>query len=263
MGLLAIQGGNIPKTQENDPCRIDKDRAYNSINNRFCPHFPAFTLDTIEAGQAIDTIYNLITQWAQEHKILLSQPPSQALSSMLSPGPFCDKTVRIMKNINNHVNPALKNITWTELLGAKTLVTMDKKHQQCLSDIEQSDGQSTRFKNTQCAAEITGFISGLRAGENIPNAKTEIINPRCEKPISRLYDSFDISKTMCVRQNTDPLLVAKIFTKNFALIRGDKKLWGWSSLFDAGDLGAVGYETIYRGFLCRNETEAQAARASK
>lgn len=256
MGLMVINSGNIPKPSTSDPCRIDKEKAYNHINNRFCRRFPKITPQNTSAGAMIETIATLLDKWESQHKDAMNENVVSALEPILQPGAFCDRLEEInLKSQSSTINPALKNTNWSDLMGAKSLVSLDKKFEQCEKDIAHSNKNKRAFKGTKCGGEILGFMTGLRAGNFIQDHRIHSTN-MCAKPISRVYDSLDVSQTMCVRDNTDPLLVARIFTRNYDLIKGKpEKSWGWKDLFDAGDLGAVGYETIYRGFLCRNEAE--------
>lgn len=263
MGLMLTHQGDMPKPNTSDPCRIDKEKAFSHINNRYCTRFPAITPENTSAGHMIEIIANIIGAWANHNPSLLKYDVVSALEPMLAPGQFCQNINAEMidsKDTVLPVNNKLKKISWADLLSAKSLVSLDNKNMQCLADIKASGGNHRAFKATKCGGEILGFITGVSSSNHLLMNRVNA-TPMCEKPIQRVYEGFNVSKTMCVHKNTDPLLVARVFTQNYKLIKGKpKKEWGWADLFDAGDLGAVGYETIYRGFLCRNEAELKAAK---
>ena len=267
MGLMLTNQGDIPKPNISDPCRIDKERAFTHINNRYCTRFPSITPENTSAGHMIEIIANVIGEWANHNPLLLKRSAVEALEPLLAPGKFCDHINEDMINSKDTalpVNNALKNIGWTDLLSAKGLVSIERKNKQCETDIKNSNGNHRAFKGTKCGGEILGFMAGLRSSNHLQKTRiksTAQATEKCKKPLNRVYDGFNVANTMCVRSHTDPLLIARIFTQNYELIRGKpQKEWGWADLFDAGDLGAVGYETIYRGFLCRNEAELKAAK---
>ncbi|MEM7679530.1 MAG: hypothetical protein AAF182_00800 [Pseudomonadota bacterium] len=255
MGLMVVNTGDMPKPSISDPCRIDKEKAYNHINNRFCSRFPKIKPDNTSAGKMIGIVSSMLDQWVARHPRAMNQNVVDAFEPILQPGEFCNDLSDVDKTDEAHINHALKNVSWSDLLGAKSLVSIDAKYEQCKADIANSGKSSKHFKTTKCGAEILGFMTGARSTKHIQENRIHSTN-LCAKPIARVYDSLDVDQTMCVHANTDPLLVARIFTQNYKLIKGKpEKKWGWAELFDAGDLGAVGYETIYRGFLCRNESE--------
>lgn len=256
MGLMVVNTGELPEPNEQDPCHHDKTQAFAKINGRFCENLPKFNADTNGAGDMVETIAHLIAKWASAHPTKLNENAITALEDLLKPGRFCNNFKKL-KTEKLEIHENLKKLTWAQLLGAKSLVSLEKKNKGCTTDIKRSKLKPTAFKATLCGAEILGFVSGMRSTAHLQENRTQAA-PSCKKPIQRLYDGLDVGQTMCVRQNTDPLLVARIFTKNFKLIRGQPSFWAFSDLFDAGALGAVGYETIYRGFLCRNEAELRA-----
>lgn len=253
MGALSSSSFKLSEPNEEDPCFEDKTREYEHINNRFCPNIMHFDALKTTAGDLIRQIIDVSVFWAEQNKDKLNQPAAEVLSGLVQTGAFCDQLPA------PHAEYVLNGITtwqWPPLLNAKILVSHKKKYKQCQADIEAAKGDRAAFKATKCGAEITGFIAGLYASDNV-YTPVQTPSKQCAKQIDRLYNGLNPAKSMCVKKNTDPLYIARIFTENFEFIGGAPGFFDGMDFFDPGALGAVGYETIYRGFLCRNEFERQ------
>lgn len=257
MGVLSTSGFKLPAPNEGDQCFADKQREYQRLNERFCPALPGYDPKQDKAGETVYSVVDTVMLWARVNKGRFHQPATRALGSLVQPGAFCEKLPAPAVEVE--INPGLLDLRWRDILGAKSLVSHKGKYEQCKADIETAKGRRSAFKATRCGAEITGFIAGLYASDHVHEPKASSA-AQCAKPIERLYNSINPAKTMCVKRTTDPLYVARVFVENYELIRGQRRLLASMDVFDHGALGAVGYETIYRGFLCRNEFERRAGR---
>lgn len=253
VGLMIANAGTIPMPHEQDPCFADKQKAINHINGRFCKNLPSVTDEKLDARTAIEKANQITAGWIKHNKQELNKPVTQALPHLLSPGPYCTQ-IPFLENDGIALNESLQTASWRDVIGLTKHSTLEQKFKQCKSDIKRAKRKSLAFKATKCGAEIMGFMAGTKASAHIQSKRIKASN-MCEKPVKRLYETFNTAHTMCLRDKTNPLTVARIFVENYALIAREKGIGGWSNLFDFGDLGGVGFETIYRGFLCRNERE--------
>lgn len=255
MGVMASSSLKLPPPSEEDPCFEDKTREYARINERFCQALPTYDSKGDTPEQLIRKIVDMVELWGAQNKSRFDQPAISLLGTLLQPGSLCNSLPA--PETETPVSKALLKLGWSDVFGIKGLVSHEKKYKQCLKDIEEFGKKPTEFKGSKCGAEVSGFIAGLYASDHLDKPSQTPI-AQCVKPIERLYSSVNPRKTMCVKKSTHPLYVARVFVENYKLIRGNPGLLNGISLFDPGALGAVGYETIYRGFMCRNEAEKKA-----
>lgn len=255
MGVMASSSLRLPEPNEDDPCYDDKAREYKRINERFCPKLPTYDdkQDTPEA--MMRKIVDMVDFWANRNDARLNASAIDVLGGLLQPGPLCDALPAPKSDVP--VSDALLDLGWRDVFGVKGLVSHDDKYEQCVADIKEFGDNPSKFKGSRCGAEVSGFIAGLYASDHL-KGPSQTPAAQCVKPIERLYASVNPRKTMCVKPKTHPLYVARVFVENYKLIRGNPGLLNGIDLFDPGALGAVGYETIYRGFMCRNEAEKRA-----
>lgn len=255
MGVTASSSLRLPEPNKDDPCFEDKTREYKRINERFCAALPTYNLKKDTPASMIHKIANMVELWAAQNTDKLNEPAAEVLGSFLQPGTFCDSLPA--PEVDVAINLKLERLGWNEIFAVKGLVSHDGKYKRCVKEIEEFKDDPVGFRGTRCGAEVSGFIAGLYASDHL-NGPTQTPKPECKKQIERLYNSVNPRETMCVKSSTHPLYVAKVFVENYELIRGNPGLLNGIDLFDPGALGAVGYETIYRGFMCRNEAEKKS-----
>ena len=250
-GLMASNTITLSPPRPNDPCAAEKKKEYERINARFCAHLPDYDQKKIEAGRALDAATGLVTNWIaylQTHRTKgkadpLKAPVTAKLGNILRPGKFCDSLETITPPEKKFiVHPALLNVTWNDAMAIKKNMTLEKKYQQCLKDIQKTSAGD--FFATRCGAEISGYIAGVNSTAHLHEGRDEP-SAACGKEIDRLYKSLNVSSSMCVRPDTDPREVAKIFINRISAMKISGK-----SLPDTEAFGAIGYQTIYKGFLC-------------
>lgn len=255
MGVMASGSLKLPMPSEDDPCFEDKTREYTRINERFCTKLPTYQSKQDTPESLIRQIVDTIELWKNKNETNLDKPAINYLSELLQPGKLCDSLPAPKSDVE--ISSALLKLGWADIFSVKKLVSHQKKYDQCVSDIEEFGDSPTAFKGSRCGAEVSGFITGLHASDHL-DAPIKQPAEQCTKQIERLYNSVNPRETMCVKKTTHPLYVARVYVENYALIRGNPGLLNGIDLFDPGALGAVGYETIYRGFMCRNEAEKRA-----
>lgn len=250
-GLMASNNVTLSPPRPNDPCAAEKKKEYERINARFCAHLPEYDQKKIEAGRALDAATGLVTNWIsylQAHRKKGQADPLRApvvarLGDILRPGEFCNSLENIEPPEKKFVvHPALLNITWNDAMAIKKNMTLAKKYEQCLKDIQKTFAPD--FFATRCGAEISGYIAGVHSTAHLQHGR-EKPSAACGKEIDRLYKSLNVSNSMCVNMDTAPRSVAKIFINRIRAMQMGEK-----TLPDTEAFGAIGYQTIYKGFLC-------------
>ena len=241
----------LPPPQKNDPCAEEKAREYERINARVCPHFPNYMAKSATPEFMITTASDIVQRWIafnmKTDKKFLEKPAAIALGDLIQPGPFCDELGKgeasSVEKMN--INPALLGIKWEAYLKIQNDVTLDRKYAQCKGDLERwKTDPKFSFDVSWCGGEIDGFLAGLRSTSKLQESRAEN-SKACGKQIDRLYKSLNVTQSMCVAEDVKSTDVAQIFMKRYEA--GIKKDQGFANL---KSLGAVGYETVYRGFLC-------------
>lgn len=241
----------LPPPQKNDPCAEEKAREYERINARMCTHFPNYMDKNATPEFMIITASEIVQRWIafnlQNDKKFLSRPAADVMGDLIQTGAFCDTLAqkKPLKLEPIKINPALLKIKWEAYLKIQNDVTLDRKYAQCKGDLERwKIDPKFSFDVSWCGGEINGFLAGLRSTSKLQDNRAE--NSKiCSKQIDRLYKSLDITQTMCVSKDIKSTDIAEIFLKRYE--QGITKDQGFANL---KSLGAVGYETVYRGFLC-------------
>lgn len=241
----------LPPPQSNDPCAEEKAREYERINARVCPHFPNYMDKSATPEFMITTASEIVQRWIafnlKTDKNFLKRRVADVVGDLIQPGAFCDslsqKAPTKIEPMN--INPALLGIKWEAYLKIQNDVTLERKYAQCKGDLERwKVDPKFSFDVSWCGGEIDGYIAGLRSTSKLQEGRTEN-SKACGKQIDRLYKSLNVTQSMCVAENVKSTDVAEIFLKRYEA--GIKKDQGFANL---KSLGAVGYETVYRGFLC-------------
>jgi hypothetical protein len=241
----------LPPPRKGDPCETEKTKEYERINARVCTNFPNYLDKNVTPAFMISTASEIVQRWIafnmKTDKNFLEKPATLAMGDLIQSGPFCDElgkdTVVNLEPIK--INPELLKIEWKNYLKIQNDVTLDRKYVQCKGDLQRFESDPKfSFDVSWCGGEVSGFMAGLRSTTKLQENRSEN-SPRCGKEIDRLYKSLDVTKSMCVAQDTQAIDVGKLFLKRYDA--GIEKDQGFANL---KALGAVGYETIYRGFLC-------------
>jgi hypothetical protein len=250
-GASIANAVQLPPPRPNDPCEAEKKEDYTRINERICPHFPNYMDKAVTPAFMISTAAHIAQRWVEFHgrrdKNFLSKPAAQTLGDFLQPGPFCDTLAQdaALDAPPVSVNPALLTIEWQSYLDIQKQVTLQRKYAQCKGDIERHEAdRKFSFDASWCGGEIEGFMAGLRSTSGLQDHRPAH-SPSCARPIDHLYKSLDVRSAMCLKDETRPMDVGRLFLSLYD--RGIKTDAGFANL---KTLGAVGYETIYKGFLC-------------
>lgn len=245
-GALVMTATQIGGPAQGDPCAEEKQKEFDRINDRMCIYLPKLDPKQHTAGRMLDTAVQVLTRWIDFEKKRGKSDPfkrdaAKELNKIITPGKFCDDLASSypVQNPAFVINPALQKIKAGDFLNTRKNVSLRAKYEQCRKDIEAADGDTAAFSGTRCGAEISGYIAGLYSTAHLQKNRAAP-SKDCKKQIDRLYRSMDPAQTMCVHPDTDPLQVAEIFLRRF---EGMKKK-------NTDAVGAVGYETIYKGFLC-------------
>jgi hypothetical protein len=235
------------EVDKDDPCAEEKQKEYDRINNRFCGNFPKIDAKTTTTGDALRAATSIVARWIEFEKEHAKGDPLKRgvlreINGLVRPGEFCSELKGAeLKDAPFPVNPELMKMNLTDFMTAKASMTYSAKYERCRKDVLFAAGDSKKFLGTKCGAEISGYISGLHSTDHLQENRTEP-SKQCKKPIDRLYNSMDVTKTMCVPYDTNPLRVAEIFIQKYPEL-------GLSEL----DVGSIGYVTIFRGFLCADQ----------
>lgn len=265
-GVMAASPPDLPEPHKNDPCYEDMASAFETINTRFCPNLPFRAKDNGTIKTAVKNVTDVFFAWLayqrDKNGSNIQSRPTTDISEILAPGPFCDayqdyaKKAAEAANHSLPINTALFSISWSDIANLPQVLSETEKHKQCARDIKTANGSPRAFLETRCGGEILGFLSGVRSTSHLlENTTANIKNPQCKKPMHRLYRNLDTTETMCVDRRTHPYTIARIYVENHKLINSQPSLFGNSGYFDLGALGAPGYQTVYRGFVCRNKQE--------
>ncbi len=254
----------LPPPRPNDPCEKEKAQEYARINARVCTNFPNYMDKKVTPAFMISTAGEIVQRWIafniKSDPNFLEKPAAQVLGDMIQPGAFCDDLAKdtVVNLPPLQINPDLLRVEWKNYLKIQNDVTLDRKYAQCKGDLERyKTDPKFSFDVSWCGGEIDGFLAGLRSTSQLQENRAEIENPRCAKEISRLYRGLNVTQSMCVA-DANTVDVANIFMKRYEA--GIKKDQGFANL---KALGAVGYETVYRGFLCLKPQAPQSKPAAK
>lgn len=260
-GAVITNAVQIPPPRSGDPCEREKTADYARINARLCPHFPDYFGKDATPAFMLTTAAHIAQRWIafnlKSDPKFLERPAAQTLGDLIQPGAFCDDLARhTAVNIEPvRIDPALLNIEWKSYLRIQDDVTLDRKYAQCKGDLERhATDRKFSFDVSWCGGEIDGFLAGLRTTSKLQENRPAYQNGRCAKESGRLYKSLDTARSMCVRPDTHAMDIARLFVSRYE--SGIEKDPGFANL---KALGAVGYETVYRGFLCVPENGAAAS----
>jgi hypothetical protein len=236
------------------PCAEEEKREYERINNRFCGNFPKLEDKKVTTGEALKAATDIVTRWIEFEKRTRKDDPLKRgtlreVNKLIAPGPFCDSLAQSypVQESPFVISPDLMKMNLADFSKAKATMTMKAKYERCQKDVEYAAGDSKKFLETKCGAEISGYISGLHSTQHLQKNRANL-SPECKKPIDRLYKSLDVTQSMCVAYDTNPLRVAEIFLEKYPQMK------------DTANEGGIGYLVIYRGFLCadKNQQEKKA-----
>jgi hypothetical protein len=243
---IAGNGSTFPE-QKNDPCLEDKKNFNQLVSGRFCTNLPFYDEKKVTAAFALQDVTDIVSRWIGFLQKNRKEDPftlraTDEAGSLLRPGKFCNALSDRTSDMPSLfvTNPALHDLKWGDALKINQSMTFASKYEQCVADIARAGGSSDKFRATRCGAEVDGFIAGLRSTAYLQENRREPA-PECKKEINRMYRNLDVVKNTCVSSDTDPLRVAKIFIEQV-----DRKSIAEKKAIPA----SIGYEAIYRGFLC-------------
>lgn len=243
-GVLA-SNWTTPPIEDSDPCKADKTREYERINTRFCQSFPLLDPKSATTGDVLNAATDIVTRWIEFEKNNSKSDPLKrgtlrVVNDIVKPGPFCDALATSYPTQEPPfvINPALVKTNLKDFFEARKGMTIAAKYERCKKDVETAGGDSKKFLSTKCGAEISGYISGVHATQHLQKNRTES-TPECTKQIDRIYKNLDVTKTMCVSYDTNPLWVAEIFLTKYPEIKNPENL-----------PGGIGNLIMFKGFLC-------------
>lgn len=254
VGVLSANGLEFKNTKEKDACWGARQAEYDRINNRLCPNLPAFDQDMSDPSYMLEATVNVAARWLSyldsraKARDPLDAPISTVINDMLRPGAFCDV-------LGEHkadgtpvptINPALLDAGNMDALRFLRSLKAQDKYKQCQADLKFADGDEALFARTRCYSEIEGFITGVQSTAHLQEGR-DTPPADCRKEIDRLYNALDVRQSMCVRGDTEALRVAQIYVDHYDLLKTPE---GYNPFFDPSDIQSVGYNVIYRGFLC-------------
>jgi hypothetical protein len=232
---------------QDGPCAEEERRERERINNRLCRNFIETDNEkfkNLTTGDALKTATDVVTRWIEFEKRGADKDPLKRgtlreVNKIIQPGPFCDSLTKdyVVQETPFVINPALMKTNLMDFMKAKAGMSMESKYERCKRDAEFAAGDAEKFLSTKCGAEISGYISGVHSTQHLQENRAEL-SPECKKPIDRLYKNLDVTQSMCVSYDTNPLWVAEIFIKKFPEFKSPS------------NQGGIGNLIIYRGFLC-------------
>lgn len=236
-------------TVEEGPCAEEKKREWERINNRFCGNFPKLD-DKTTTGDALKSATNIVTRWISFEKQMSDSDPLRRgtlreVNGLVQPGPFCDSLSKsyVVQESPFAINPPLMKMNLRDFMKAKSNMTMKAKYERCKRDVEYAAGDAKKFLSTKCGAEISGYISGVHSTQYLQKNRAELTE-ECRKPIDRLYKNLDVTQSMCVSYDTNPLWVAELFIKKFPEFKNIEK-----------EQGGIGGLIVWKGFLCAEKAD--------
>ncbi|MBK9562012.1 MAG: hypothetical protein IPO54_02540 [Micavibrio sp.] len=239
----------LPMTVEEGPCAEEKKREWERINNRFCGNFPKLD-DKTTTGDALKSATNIVTRWISFEKQMSDSDPLRRgtlreVNGLVQPGPFCDSLSKsyVVQESPFAINPPLMKMNLRDFMKAKSNMTMKAKYERCKRDVEYAAGDAKKFLSTKCGAEISGYISGVHSTQYLQKNRAELTE-ECRKPIDRLYKNLDVTQSMCVSYDTNPLWVAELFIKKFPEFKNIEK-----------EQGGIGGLIVWKGFLCAEKAD--------
>lgn len=242
MGVLAANSFALGEPNDLDPCKEEKKKEYERINARLCKNLPDYRDTKTPPGTILQTAANIVARW---HSYLLANKKEKALkqsaiteiNTMITPGTFCDSLDMARTEKPLAINPALLEANWYDFVKTGAASLQDK-YNSCKKELE-----AENFSESRCAAEITGFMTGLYSTAALQERKPA--KGTCKKEVDRLYESLDMTGRLCLSPETSPELVAKIFLARVESLKSE------GENLRASGFGAVGYQSIYYGLLCR------------
>lgn len=235
--------------EQTGPCAEEEKREWERINNRFCSNFPKLD-DKTTTGDALKSATDIVTRWISFEKQMSDSDPLKRgtlreVNGLVQPGPFCDSLSKsyVVQESPFVINPALMKINLRDFMKAKSNMTMKAKYERCKRDMEYAAGDAGKFLSTKCGAEISGYISGVHSTQHLQKNRAELTE-ECRKPIDRLYKNLDVTQSMCVSYDTNPLWVAGIFIEKFQEFKNIEK-----------EPGGIGGLIIWKGFLCAEKAD--------
>ncbi len=263
-GIIAASPPTLPDPAKGSPCYDDMKAAFDTLNNRFCPALPFDFRSNASIEAVVTNVLDVFSAWVREGQLkdgaaFFAQDVRET-AKIIQPGAFCthyeESKLQPQSGPVFQANPALFSLGWNDLQAMTMVSSEESKYNQCAQDLRRSGKDRTEFLTTRCGAEISGFLAGLGTTAHLSEA-TPASSPSCRKQMRRLFRSVNTSETMCVDAATHPYTVARIYIENFHLISQSGSVMPASSFLDLGALAAPGYQTIYRGFLCRNKQELE------
>jgi hypothetical protein len=255
-GFLAANWIKLSPPDAKDPCHDEKQDVYDRISGRFCPALPEFDKKNLNSQIVLENAADLVMRWIDFLKTKagksdpLKQPAAKALGAMLWPGDFCDSLGQAVLHEASApaINPRLLRTDWKDFIELKEKAGIARKYEQCQNDLAAYAQDAEKFRASRCGAEVSGFLAGLQSTSQLQQQKP-VSGKSCGREIDRLYRGLDVKETMCVSAETDPVTVAKVFIERMDAMTQGKGTWK-QKLPDIQGFGAIGYETIYRGFMC-------------
>lgn len=220
VGLLHSNYILLTEPEETDPCKQAKNKEYDRINSRWCKNIE----EKLE-GDKPETHFIILKEWGDFLKLegkaenIFVLPVTMAWRySQINGKSFCTyvdemKAEDLGKEV---INPdVLKGFVKNFDTGTTTLMA---EYESCRNDIRMAAGNSQKFAETKCGAEILGFIAGLFSTEHLQYNRGEVI-PSCKKEIDDLYENLDVTARSCIKENTSPLWLAGLFVQSVDELR--------------------------------------------
>lgn len=258
-GASVSYGITLPPPAPKDACAADRALAYTHINGRMCAQFPDYTKKEVTPAFMLESASTIVARWAAFEQDrapdFWDRKASLELGNLLQPGDFCESLSAPPPEefTPPAINPALLKIAWKSYLKIQDNVTLERKYLQCKGDLARWETDPKfSFDVSWCGGEIDGYLAGLRATDKLQTTKPEF-SASCQKPLDRLYRTLDVESSMCLHDDVKPIDIARIFITRYE--NGIEKDEGFANL---KALGAIGYETVYRGFLCAPPPKSNA-----
>ena len=242
-----------------DGCDKVRAEEYQNLNHAICPNLPIPKGADFFSPALLKTPALMLEDWlsykkAQGDSAPMSRPIEDVLNELVRPGSFCDHLAHFDASRPYPLSPALSQMNKGQILSFVRTLQKEDKTKRCEMDTGRFGGAPQMFPATRCGSEILGFMTGVQALSYLqPDYKD--MPAACRKEIKRLYKSYDPRETMCLRPDTDPFKVALLYTGNAKMIKtASGRGNGWLD-FDLYRAGELGYEVIYKGFLCRAQQQ--------
>jgi hypothetical protein len=209
-GFVNAQSIKSPNSK-NKECAADYQAIDEQLAQRTC-----FSLQRPSAQMLKDpmrSVLSLFFAWVDEevasgNKAIMTAPATEAINSMIVPVGYCE-TIDAYKGHDLNKDMSKTMIQFSGNYGFMKKAFDARASKDMVENCKDALDNKSNFKSSHCAAEITGYLTGMNSIQPIIKNPIKVENEQCAPGIKRFYDSINLPKHRCLEANRDPALIAQ------------------------------------------------------